>query len=507
VATKRVGSTSIETQWDAEPVDVPRYLTSLKRGRALIVAIVLLMTIAVFVLSTMLPKTYEASARLVMDDRPSGTEPADSETVTRRLATVRALITTREVRGRAAARLDGESAETLEDKLAATADQEANIVEVHATDNDAVGAAAIANTVARTFVSMQRGAEQQRLARVRRELERALARVQSPASAEALALRERLSELSVTEASAGPGLIVAEPAQPPKDPSSPRPVRNTIFAFFAAIFLAVLAALGLGQLAPRLTGARELSLLTGTPVLAVLPRSRRQRLDGHSEDDAYQELQTTLALQLPTESKIAVVAGALPEDDPSEVSAGLARRFAQSRRRTLLLSADLRRSRAHEVLGLARSPGLVELLETSSGAALSLDALEPGLHSVDVDGSQLDVVTSGEPVKNAAGLLISERFSELLLELECSDYDHVVIEGPPLLGSVHGQLVARHADALLVVSDPERLSPSEAVELGELIQRLDPAVAGFVAMGARGVGPYPVAVTSPRRVPAGRADG
>ena len=210
---------------------------------------------------------------------------------------------------------------------------------------------------------------------------------------------------------------------------------------------------------------------------------------------------------MPTESKIVVVAGALREDDHSEVAAGLARKFAQSRRRTLLLSADLRRSRVHEALGLARSPGLAELLETSSDVALSLDALEPALHPVDVDGGQLDVVTAGEPVKNAAGLLISERFSDLVLELECSDYDHVVVEGPALLGSVHGQLVARYGAALLVVSDPERLSPSDAVELGELIHRLDPAVAGFVAVGARGLGPYPVALTVPRRVPAGHADG
>ena len=221
MVTKRDGLTSM--QWDAEPVDVPRYLASLRRGKGLMVAIVVLMTTAVFVLSTMLPKTYEASARLVVDDRPGGTEPADSETVTRRLATVRALITTREVRSRAAARLDGESAETLEDKLAATADQDANIVEVHATDNDAAGAAAIANTVARTFVSMQRTAEQQRFARARAELQRALDRVRSPVSAEALALRERLSELSVSEASAGPDLIVASPRRRRRTPAHPDP--------------------------------------------------------------------------------------------------------------------------------------------------------------------------------------------------------------------------------------------------------------------------------------------
>jgi capsular polysaccharide biosynthesis protein/Mrp family chromosome partitioning ATPase len=486
--------TSAESQWDAEPVDVPRYLASLRRSRGLIVLIVLSMTAVVFAISIALPKTYEASARIVMDDRPGGSEPADSETVRRRLATVRALITTREVRAQAAARLDGESADTLKDKITATVDRDANIVDVHATDNDAVGAAAIANMIARVFVSKERAAEQGRLARARAELRQALGRVSSPRSAEAQALRERLSELSLSEGSADSDLVLAEPAQPAAAPSSPRPIRNTIFAFFASVFLAVLAALGLGQLAPRVSGARDLSVLTGTPIMGAVPRGRRGR-DASLEAEAYQELQTALAMHLPSASKIVVVAGALPAEETSVVVAGLARTFAQSGRRTLVLSADLRRPRVHEVLGLPRSPGLVEALESGRQGSMSLAAFEESAHTLRVEDAELEVVTAGGPVKNAAGLLVGESFSDLLLELECSDYGHVVIEAPALLGSAHGQLVARHADALLVVCDPERLSPAEAVELGELLERLDPPVAGLVTLGSRSAAPQAAAVT------------
>jgi capsular polysaccharide biosynthesis protein/MinD-like ATPase involved in chromosome partitioning or flagellar assembly len=460
----------------------------------LIVLIVLSMTAVVFAISIVLPKTYETSARIVMDDRPGGLEPADSETVRRRLATVRALITTREVRAQAAARLDGESADTLKDKITATVDRDANIVDVHATDNDPVGAAAIANTIARVFVSKERAAEQVRLARARAELRQALGRVSSPRSAEAQALRERLSELSVSAASADSDLVLAEPAQPPAAPSSPRPIRNTIFAFFASVFLAVLAALGLGQLAPRVSGARDLSVLTGTPIMGVVPRGRRGR-DASLEAEAYQELQTALAMHLPSASKIVVVAGALPAEETSVVVAGLARVLAQSGRRTLVLSADLRRPRVHEVLGLPRSPGLVEVLESGRQGSMSLADFEETAHTLRVEDGELEVVTAGRPVKNAAGLLVGESFSDLLLELECSEYGHVVIEAPALLGSAHGQLVARHADTLLVVCDPERLSPAEAVELGEVLQRLDPPVAGLVTLGSRSAAPQAAAVT------------
>lgn len=487
----------MESQWDVEPVDVPRYLASLRRGKWLILLIVVSMTAAVYLISAALPKTYETTARIVMDDRPGGMEPADAETVSRRLATVRALITTRETRARAASSLRRESADSLKEKISATVDEDANIVDVHATDNDPAGAAAIANTVARAFVAMQRAAERQRIADTRGRLQRALTRVRSQRSAEATAIRQRLNELNVTEASAGSDLAIAEPAQPPTEPSTAGPVRNAIFAFFASAFLAVLVVLGLAQLAPRVSGARELSLLTDAPIVAFVPRVRRRR-DALAEREAYQELQSALAVRLPVDSKIVVVAGALPAAETSAVAVGLAGAFAQSRRRTLLLSADLRRPRAHEILGLPRSPGLVELLEAETDAGLSPDGLEGSVHVIAVDGGEVDVLTAGGPVKNAAGLLVSEPFSDLMLELERSEYGHVVVEAAALLDSVHGQLVARYGDALLVVCDPERMSPTDAVALGELIRELERPVAGLVALGAQDAG-YPAVVTVPRR--------
>jgi Mrp family chromosome partitioning ATPase/capsular polysaccharide biosynthesis protein len=498
VAANRAGWRA-DSPWDTEPVEVPRYLASLRRSAGLIVVIVVSMTAAVYFISTSLPKTYEATARILMDDRPGGSEPADVETVRRRLATVRALLTTREVLVRAARPLKRESPQTLEEKVRATTDEDANIVDVHATDDAAKGAAAIANTLARSFLTMHRADEQARLARTRAELLGSLARAPSPKSAEAKAIRARLNELRVSEAAAGSDLSLAEAAQPPTEASSPRPVRNTIFAFFASVFLAVLAALGLGQLAPRVAGGRDLSALAGVPILAALPRARGRRV-GASADEAYQELQTALSLELSPETKIIVVAGALPGEQRSAVAAGLARSFAQHGSRAILVSADLRRGRVHDLLRLPRAPGLAEFLEDAVlGAPSSFDALKEGsVHSVPVDGEELDVLTAGGPTRNAARLLSAEAFSELLLELEVSDYRHVVVEGPALLGSAHGQLVARYAHALLVVCDVEHLTPTDAVELGELLRRLDPPVAGLVALGLRGVAPVPAAIR-PRR--------
>lgn len=499
-----MGSTPREGPWDAEPVDVPRYVASLRRGKGLILLIVATMTAAVFVISSLLPKTYETTARIVMDDRPGGTEPADAETVRRRLATVGTLVTTREVRERAAQRLVGETSVTLEDKVRATVDEDANIVEIHATDNESDGAAAIANTLAREFIEMQRIAERQRLTRARTALQQALGRLGTPDSPQAVAIRDRLSDLRVSEVSAGSELAVAEPAQPPRTASSPRPVRNAIFAFFASVFLAVLAALTLGQLAPRVASARDLSLLTGVPVVAHVARGRRAK-GRHTEEQAYDELQTALALRVSTESKIVVVAAAHPSGHTSAVAAGLAQTLGESGR-TLLVSADLWRPHVHEVFGLPRSPGLAELLSSHDDGG-SLSFLARTVHSVDSgDGDVdvgVDVLTAGAPVRNPGGMLGAQRFVDLVLELECSDYRHVVVEAPALLGSVHAQLVARYADAMLVVCDPETMSPSDAVELGQVLRALDPPFAGLVTVERATAAPV---VSAPPRRARAQAD-
>ena len=59
----------------------------------------------------------------------------------------------------------------------------------------------------------------------------------------------------------------------------------------------------------------------------------------------------------------------------------------------------------------------------------------------------------------------------------------MVVEGAPLLGPVDGQLVARWADAVLVVCRLDRLSPSDATELGDVVSRLDAPVLGAVLIG------------------------
>ena len=480
---------------DEEPVDVPRYLAALKRAWPLIVLLIVLMTVTVLVFSLTLAKSYRATATIVLDDRAGALEATDVETVRRRLATVQALLTTRTVLEQVATSLPDESAETLEDKVESSVEEDANIIHVDATDGDPAGAAAIANAVARSFLKMQATVERQRFVRSRAALQAALDRVQGSPSRrdEAQIIRARLNELSLSQAGAGTELQLAQTAQAPSTPDSPRPLRNTIFAFFASAFIAVLAALAIDQVAPRLSGPRELNRLTGVPILAALPPPRRLRARRGQTAEAYQALQAS-ALQLPADRKVLLITSAFASEEKSKVAARLAGSLAQAGSRTLVISADLRRPRIEKLLGVPRAPGLTDVLRAiGDGEAAGVDELLGETISA-VSPAQgaphLDVLPSGSSSATPAQLFSRESMSLLFGALQSSDYRFIVVDGSPLLGVVDGPLLARYADAVIAVCRLDRITPAAAAELGDVLQQLHAPALGLVAIGARGIVPY-----------------
>lgn len=488
---------STPTGGDEEPVDVPRYLAALKRAWPLILLLIVLMTLTVLALSVALPKSYEASARIVFDDRADAgsLEATDVDTMRRQLATVQTLLTTTDVLERVAKRLPDESADTLEDKVKTSVDEDANIIDVTGTDGDAAGAAAIANAVAQQFLTMETSAERARFARSRAAIQSALARVEGFRSrrAEAEDLRTQLNDLNVSEAAGGEQLRLAQRAEAPSSPASPRPVRNTIFAFFASAFIAVLAALAIDQIAPRLSSTRELSRLTGVPVLAALPATRRIRGRRRQTEEGYQALQAA-ALQLPPDRKVLLMTSAFPSRDKSRVSLRFARSLARSGSRTLLVSGDFRSPRLEELLDVQGAPGLADVVrgiadgEPEEIQELLVEKIE-GVSPLP-RAPELDLLPSGRPNGNHAQLFAREPMALLFEALERSDYRYVVVDGPPLLGVVDGPLLATYADAVIAVCRLDRMTPAAAAELGDVLQQLSSPAVGLVALGVRTISPY-----------------
>ena len=476
-------------QASEQPIEARRYWESLRRSKLLIAFIVLPITGLVLVLSLVLPKTYQASARIVLEDVPGLLEATG--TVERRLATLQTLATTRDVLRRAGLHLQGENADSLEDKVQSSVDPDANIISVVATDDTAQGAAAIANAVATEFLAKRRSAERQRLSRARVSLQQELNRLRGTPGARVgvETLRERLSELSISEAGIGSELQLAQSARAPSDPSSPKPVRNTVFALFASLFLGALIALARGQLAPRISGPRELTRLMGLPMLGAVPRSRFRsgRSPTGREREAYQALQAAVQLRMRGQRQhVVLVTSAVGEQGKAEVTAQLGRGLAQTGEKTLLVSADLRRPLLDKVLRVEPAPGLSDILAAAGreGGNTPAEMLSTLTARGRVEEDGLAVLASGNRPPNPSGLLASEALDRVFEEIGRTDYRYVLVDGPPLLGLIDGQALAERVGNVIVVSRLDRVTPENLHDLRELLHRLSVNVLGVVVIGA-----------------------
>jgi len=146
-------------------------------------------------------------------------------------------------------------------------------------------------------------------------------------------------------------------------------------------------------------------------------------------------------------------------------------------RRVILIDADLRRARIDRVFGVARSPGLSEVLQ---GRARLDDCIQRP------ENSAFEVLTAGETPENPSELLASNAFVQVMADLK-SEYELVVLDSPVLLAVPDALLLAADADGTLLVHKPgsvelralrrmrEDLRRSGARVLGVVFNRVDPS--------------------------------
>jgi capsular polysaccharide biosynthesis protein len=329
------------------PVDMGRIGAALRRDRQLIIAIVVLVSGLVLVVSSLSPVRYNASARIADDPVASGS--VDSTTADRQLATNRALVTTPAVLDAAAAAVPGATADSLAHSVTATVDPTASILDITVSDPSAERAARLANAVASAFLNVSAEAQQALLTQAQERLQRELdAQRKRGANAATLqALRSRFGDIAADGVVAGTGLRLVQPAATPTAAASPHPLRSTVFAIFASLLVAGLIAVARDRLRRRRPDAQALSEKVDVPLLAALPVVGRWRLwrgasdatDGAMLEEAALQAAVRAALP-PRAQRVVLVHGIGPDSHAAVVAAALTRALAWAGHATVLLRLD-----------------------------------------------------------------------------------------------------------------------------------------------------------------------
>jgi non-specific protein-tyrosine kinase len=178
--------------------------------------------------------------------------------------------------------------------------------------------------------------------------------------------------------------------------------------------------------------------------------------------------------------------------------------LARAGRKTLVLGADMRRPRIHELFGVNASPGFSEILTAleAGGEAVprALGAARNLIQSQSSLKGNLHVLAGGKKPHDPARLLLSPALMILLDEVRLMGYEYVLLDGPPLIGLADSQALAQRVDEVLIVSRLDRLTVEDAVDLRDLLDRLDITPLGHAVIGARRGVAYSYATAEPEHV-------
>ena len=294
-------------------------------------------------------------------------------------------------------------------------------------------------------------------------------------------------QLRIAKAGEIGNVRIVDTAVEPIASIAPKKLQILILSVFLGGFLGTLLALLRNMLRSGIKDSNQIENELDLPVYATVPYSPVQESHiktlkknlpilavKHSDDIAIESLRsmrTAIHFALSSaKNNIIMISGPAPELGKSFITINLVTILAQSDKRVLLIDADLRRSYMHKYFNYDPKPGLTEYLNGQQ-------ELGNIVRSTEVEN--LSVISRGKSPTNPSELLSTQKFADMLTHLS-SQFDHILIDTPPVLAVTDGIIISQYAGVNLVVA---RYAKTQMKELELTVNRFEQAgvkVNGFI---------------------------
>jgi len=260
-------------------------------------------------------------------------------------------------------------------------------------------------------------------------------------------LLQRNKEIGVAGVGAN-NVIIVDPARVPQVPSSPNLVLNMLLALVLGGMIAGAVAFALEQIDETIKNPGDLARIVDEPLLGAIPHNDKESLlrllDDRKSSTAEAYFSTLTSLRFATNHGIPrslVVTSTRAAEGKSTSAAALARSIGRSGRSVVLIDGDMRSPSLHGFFNTDHERGLSNFL----AGERDLDSLLR-----DTEWTNVRLMTSGPRPPNTAELLSDVNMRELISTLG-TRFDHIVVDGPPLLGLADAPLLSEAVEGVVFV--------------------------------------------------------
>ena len=177
------------------------------------------------------------------------------------------------------------------------------------------------------------------------------------------------------------------------------------------------------------------------------------------------------------DKKAKIIVNTSPEagDGKSFVTANLAVAYAQEGKKVLLIDADLRKGRQHEIF---------DVMNVTSGGYSNLmlnykEGIDFDKYIVPSKEKNIDVVPTGPTPPNPVDLLGSENNKKLLGQLK-KKYDLLILDCAPIIGLSDALILAKLGDINLITVSAKKTKMENLERVKKLFDQANIKIAGVI---------------------------
>ncbi|MGY6552434.1 MAG: GumC family protein [Erythrobacter sp.] len=274
------------------------------------------------------------------------------------------------------------------------------------------------------------------------------------------ALLARYNEIGAVEGIGSPLASIVDRGQVPLFPYSPKVPLNLAIGLMVGLLLGAMLALAYEFLTDKIKSSEDVKNKLRVPYLGSVPKLGRKEALATELDDATSKLSEAYGSVLAKlrfcssegMPKVLAVTSTEPSEGKSTTALVLAIRLARSGKRVLLLDGDMRR------------PSLVTREGQDRGLSTLLSGQDDWTKSlVPTNIPNLIIIPAGPTPPNPSVLLESPRIAELLAVLQ-TQFDHVIIDCPPVQGFADALILGSASTGVVVVVESGKVRRSTILD-------------------------------------------